>query len=238
MRLMQLSAMLTELRSEARISADILHGNHLQPRYVALLARVQEEVYDAYNWPGLVTSGTVTLAPRQRYAAYPEQLSFGGIRKVFQKNTTGDWFELTYGIDIQDLNKTDSDSGKTQENPLKWANYLSPQAEEINENMFEVWPVPDRETVLRFGGKRKLLPLFDTAKDRSTVDGIVVVLHAAAELLAANKAEDAGLKLQKAQARFDQLKVNQTSPDNRRMFLSSGREGLPDPRASGQRFRV
>lgn len=233
---MLLSEMLTQLRYETRISSDIAHGSHLQNRYIALLQRVQEEVYAAYDWPGLQTVQSVALASGQRYAAYPSLFEFDGIKTVYQKDTSGDFQQLTYGIGLEQLNATDSDAGGKQENPTHWANYLSPLGEAINRNMFEVWPVPSRAVTIRFAGKRAIYPLQNPATDNSTIDGMVVVLHAAAEILAANKAEDAGLKLQKAQARMDLLKRGETNPDNRRVFLSSGRSNTDLP--PGQRFKA
>ncbi len=230
---MLLSEMLTELRHEARISADVAHGSHLQNRHISLLRRTQEEVFAAYTWPSLFTTATVSLDAAQRYATYPELLNYDSINAVYEKRVDGDFHQLDHGIHAAELNQIDSDGGETADYVRKWQHYLSPEAEAVNQNMFEVWPVPNRATTLRFEGMRKLLPLVNPATDRSTVDGVIVVLHAAAELLAGQKAEDASLKIQKAQLRFDQMRQREAAPNSNMIVPNSG-----SARPSGQRFRV
>jgi hypothetical protein len=219
---MSLSEMLTDLRLEARISSDVAHGSHLQQRYVQLLRRIQEEVYLAYEWKNLDVTQDATVLAGQRYTEYPAHIAFEGIRRVFQKNTSGDWKPLAYGIGADQLNAVDSEADVRQENPLRWQNYLSLQAEQINTNMFEIWPLPSRSVAVRFEGRRKLLPLVNPATDSSTVDGPMVVLHAAGELLAGGKGEDAQLKIEKARQRFDLLKRNMATASNRVVVPNSG----------------
>jgi hypothetical protein len=220
-RIMQLSEMLTMLRAEARISPNVAHGTHLTPGYIAMLGRVQEEIYDAYHWPLLQSVGTVDLAPGERYSAYPEILDYAGIEGAYARSQGTNWRPLEFGIGIDQYNRVDSDAGDRAERVERWRPYLSPQAEQVHQNMFEVWPVPSTETSIRFRGKRKLLPLNNEATDSSTVDGPLIVLHAAAEILAGQKAEDAGLKLEKAKSRFQNLKARQGAQDNRTLNLAS-----------------
>lgn len=235
MRIMTLPDMLTKLREEARISADIAHGSHLQSRYISLLERVQEEVYHSYEWPHLFTVQTMTLTAGQRFAEYPNQMWLEGIRTVYAKHTSGDWYPLGYGITADELNSFDSEDGEQHDNPQTWAQYLSTVSEQISTNMFEIWPVPNRDVQLRFEGKRKLMRLTNPAEDTSTVDGMIVVLHAAAEILAGNKAEDAPLKIQKAQARFDAMKARAVSVDSRPIIPNGGNAAR---QYNHQRFRV
>lgn len=221
MRIMSLNEMLSELRHEARLSSDASHGIHLQERHIALLRRIQEEVFDTYDWPMLETSGTVDIAAGQRYGAYPEKLDLSGINQVFVKmDGDEDWSDpLTYGIQAEHLNDYDSDADERHEQVYRWAHYLAEEAEVVNTNMFEIWPLPSTAGKLRFEGTRKLLPLSDPDKDYSTLDGMVIVLHAAAEILAGQKAEDADLKLNKAASRQAGLRQSQSAPDNRRVSL-------------------
>lgn len=234
MRLMVLSEMLTELRQEAGLSADVSHGSHLQPKYISLLRRIQEEVYHAYDWPTLNFTATKTLDPTQRYAEYPTAFDFEGIRTIYQEDASGDWQPLGYGIGARELNDVDSDASQTRENIARWQNYLSPGAEQIHGHMMEVWPLSERTVRLRFEGKRKIMPLADLALHFSTVDGPIIILHAAAELLARQKGEDAALKLQKAQARFDSLKQRTANPDRTLIIPNGGRYSAPN----SHRFRV
>lgn len=209
MRIMPLLEMLSELRFEARISADVAHGSHLQARHIALLRRVQDEVYHSFEWPWLNITVPATLTAGQRYLAYPAGLDQEGTDRVFARDPSGNWQKLTYGIGADELNLHDSDANVRKDTILRWQNYTTPEADPVNTNMLEVWPLPDRAVDMRFEGKRALAPLVDPNTDRSTVDGMVVVLHAAAEILAGQKADDAPLKLQKAQERHRLLKLRQ-----------------------------
>lgn len=219
MRIMTLSEMLTALRQEARISPNTAHGAHLNENYAALLRRTQEELYDTYDWPMLRIVQTMDVPADSRYLTYPARLTFEGIQTVYGLSTGADWFPLEYGIRAQHLNEYDSDKGEKSNTIHRWQHYLSTSAETVNQNMFEVWPVPNTATKLRFEGKRALTPLVNDV-DPSTIDGPLITLFAAVELLAAQKSEDASVKLQKAQARLDLIKRRQSAPDNRRISMS------------------
>jgi len=235
-RIMSLNDMLAELRSEARISANVAHGAHLLPGHIALLRRVQEEVYSAYDWPSVQATGAVEAPAGARYLAYPTNIAFGGVREVYAKKPGCKWQEISFGITPEHLNEYDSDDDERAPDVRAWANYASPDAEIVNQNMFEVWPIPDVDTKLRFHGRMALRPLADVDTDHSTVDGPIIVLHAAAEILAGQRAEDASLKLQKATGRYALLRQTQNAVDNRKVNMAShgspsgsrrrGRQGL------------
>lgn len=205
MRIMLVSEMLDMLRMEARISTNAAHGVHLTPTHTALLRRIQEELYDAYDWPFLHGIFDKAVLAGDRYLEYPAGVSANGIAAAFAKQTNGHFLPMDYGIGFGEYNDKDSSTGEDGFPIRRWQHYLSNEAEQVHDNMFEVWPIPDQDTVVRFSGKRALFP-FTEAGHRSTIDGPLIVLHAAAEILAGQKAEDATLKLQKAQARMDLLK--------------------------------
>lgn len=237
MRIMSLNEMLTELRHEARLSNDVSHGSHLQDRHIALLRRVQEEVYDDFDWPMLNITATVNLGVGQRTATYPTQLALDTITRVWAK-TDGDddWRGLHYGIGVEHLNHKDSEADERDTDVLRWQHYLADGAETVNTTMFEVWPIPSTPCTLRFEGQRKLGPLVNPDTDSSTIDGPSVVLHAAAEILAGAKAEDAQFKLQKAQARIQRIRQAQSTPDTRRASMFPG--GNASVTARPYRFRT
>ncbi|GKT32076.1 hypothetical protein ADUPG1_006327 [Aduncisulcus paluster] len=222
MQIMTLNDMLAQLRAEARISPNVAHGAHLTDGHIAMLARVQSDLYSAYDWPMLKLTETTTVLGGERYRTYPENFDFEGIEDVYAHGPNG-WHTLAYGIGIEQLNHTDSDAGERGDTIHKWQHYLSPQAETLNQNMFEVWPVPKENVNLRFYGKRKLYPLSNPDTDRSTIDGPLVVLYAAAEILAGQKAEDATLKLQKAQQRMDFIKRRQNAAGDTRVNMARPR---------------
>lgn len=215
MRYMSLTELLDLLRVEARLSANVAHGVQMNDKHKALLARVQEDLYINHDWPALKTAQVVAIASSQRYAAYPENMVFEGIERAYAKDAASKWGpKLTYGIGIDQLNLHDSDASERGYPVQRWQNYLSPSAETMSSGMFEIWPVPDRAISLRFEGLRKLYPLTDPDHE-TTIDGPLVALYAAVEILAADKAEDASLKLQKAQERKRLLRIRQANADDR-----------------------
>lgn len=221
MKIMQLEDMLTDLRVEARISPNVAHGAHLQAGHVALLRRTQEELYNAHDWPLLNVSLDVPVTAGDRYKTYPDGIAFEGISQAYVKGSDGDWDLLTYGVDVAQLNHKDSAADERDDPIRRWNHYLSTLGETVHQNMFEVWPIPETDTTIRFTGKRALFPLTDAATHSSTLDGPLIVLHAAAEILAGQKAEDAQVKMAKAQQRLEFLKRRQTGPDNRRMNMAA-----------------
>lgn len=221
MRLMTLDEMLDELRAEARLSQNVGHGLHTVDAHRKLLRRIQEELYDNHEWPVLKTTRTVALDAGQRYAAYPADMALPGIEYAYTRQGNSLFVLLHYGIGVDELNTFDSDADGRDFPIRRWQNFISPSGETVNQNMFEVWPVPSRPAVVRFSGKRKLFPLIEGG-DTSTLDGPLIVMHAAVEILSAQKAEDAALKLQKAQERMNSLKRRQTMADNRPLNLAGG----------------
>lgn len=232
MRIMTLTELLAELRDEARLSGDVAHGSHLNARHKALLRRTQEDLHAAHDWPALRLVRTATVPAGQRFTAYPTHIRFQNIIGAFASDTSGRWIELAHGIGVDELNLHDSDADVRRPQPVRWAHYLDPGDEVISGNMFELWPIPDREVKIRFEAKRQLLPLVDDA-DVTTLDGPLIAMFAAAEMLAAQKAEDAPFKLQKAQQRFDLLRSRQTRPTGQRTSMAR-----PVGAVSGQRFRT
>lgn len=229
---MLLEEMLTELRYEARISGDPAHGSHLADRHTALLRRTQEQLALQYDWPALTVVRTVSVSAGQRYVGYPDQIDMQNVRAIWQQNTSGDWLPMLQGISAEHLNAVDSDANEQRENPARWANYLGSGDTTISQTLFEVWPIPNRAVTLRVDGQRKLLSLTQ-ATDISTLDGPMIVLYAAAELLAGQKAEDASLKLQLAKARLDAVKSRQQSQFSDPITTSRPVGGMPS-----QRFRI
>lgn len=223
MRFQTLAQMLADLRAEAGISQNVAHGVTAVEPHKALLRRVQEELYLAYDWPHLQTSTILELDAGTRYKAYPDTFLFDGIESAWTKDTSGRWVPLGYGINPGDFNTYDSEDDERAFPIRKWQNYMQAEGDTAN-NMFEVWPIPDTDTVVKFAGKRSIFPLDEDDKT-STLDGPVIVLHAAAELLARHKADDAGLKLQRGQERLRLLKIRQRGKNARPANLAGGTTG-------------
>lgn len=218
MRYMTLAEMLEGLRIETHNSTNVAHGAAFDSAHKYLLNRVQDDLYLNYDWPGLKAVWELSAANGERYHAYPDNARFETIDAIYAKDGANRWIKLTYGITPEQLSITNSDDNERGFPICRWQSYMQPSGP-TNNNMFEVWPVPDRTVPLMVKGLRACRPLVNS-DDVSTIDGYAVVLHAASELLAGSKSEDAPIKLQKAQERVRMLKVRQASKDNRPLSLS------------------
>lgn len=228
MRYMSLSEMLDGLRIEARISQSAAHGLTLRDPHVYLLNRIQDDLWLNFDWAHLRTSAFVDINAGQRYVAYPDGMAFESVRTIYSEDTSGDFRPMVSGIDAEHYNLRDPEVVSERETPIRrWANYVPPE-DATNFNMIELWPVPDKATRLYVKGRRMAKKLVNDG-DMSTLDGMAIVLHAAAEILAGQKAEDAALKLNKAQERVRTLKVRHADGDNRAVLLS-GRPNIQPAR--------
>jgi len=239
MRYMTLIEMRDMLRDEANISRNVAHGVTQIDQQNSLLRRVQEDLYLNFDWPHLRAVSTKEVPAGQRYTAYPDTFIFEGIDNVFWRLDTDDnWRLLEYGIGAAELNAVDSDNDEQEEAVRRWQNYMQPaEGEESPDpeppitgdtlnNMFELWPVPSAGGYARFEGKRQLFPL-DADDKTSTLDGPLIVLNAAAEILARQKSEDAAMKLQLGRERLRLLRLRQMNNDTRQSNLSGGSRGRP-----------
>lgn len=217
---MTLDEMVAELRAEAGISQNVAHGvASLEPQK-SLLRRVQEDLYLAHDWPHLKTEATKDVDPGTRYLELPTTFEFEGVEQVFVRDTSGRWTPIHYGITPFDYNEYDPEDDERSDPILRWQSYFQ-SVDDVSTRMFEVWPLPQTATQLLFRGRRAILPL--TAGDKtSTLDGPMIVLFAAAELLGRQKAEDAPIKLQRALDRLKWLKTRQRQPDTRQANMSGG----------------
>jgi len=221
-RFMTLSEMVSDLRAETGISQNVAHGvASLEPQK-QLLRRVQEDLYIAHDWPFLKTYADKSVNIGDRYLALPDNFEFAGLEAVYTKDTAGEWCPVEYGIGPADYNHLDPTVTADRRFPIeRWNIYLQPTGD-VSTRMLEIWPVPDKAAVLRFYGRRAILPLDEAGVNKSTLDGPMIVLFAAAEILARQKSEDASLKLQKALDRLKWLKGRYSGGDTRRANLSGG----------------
>jgi hypothetical protein len=91
----------------------------------------------------------------------------------------------------------------------------------MNNDQMEVWPVPAQAGFLRVIGRRALKPLVDDT-DVSTLDGTLLVLFVAADILARQKSEDARVKLTAAQRYLRNLARRQTANKRTPFILGGG----------------
>lgn len=213
-----LNQLIEDLKAEAGISLNAAHNLSQRTPQVYLLNRVQRELYEAHDWPDFKVTRDVNLFTDQRYYDMPTDMDYDGVNDAYARYGN-QWSKLAYGIEPEDMSIYNTDDGFKTYPPLKWASYPD------ETRQFEVWPIPSEDGVIRFRGTKTLTKMVDNA-DLCELDATLIVLFAASEILAKAKAEDAPLKLQKAQAMFTRLKAKKGSNKRGVSILGGGDTGL------------
>jgi hypothetical protein len=211
----QLLSLIAQLRAETGRSQEVAVGIDEVENLKVVLQRVQEQLYDDYEWPHLRVQKTVSLAAGQRYYDLPSGLNFDRIEDIKLKYN-GVYQDLERGIDFDDYTSYDSNATTPdRSNPAqKWDIRETGSSEQI-----EIWPIPsDNSQTLYFFGTKSLGNLIQES-DTADLDDRLIVLFAASEILARQKSADAKQKLQLAQQRFMTLRKNSV---NKRRTIQIG----------------
>lgn len=200
------------LRAEAGHSLASTQGQNVVDTLKYLLKRAQLELWTAYQWPTLTTSGDTQMVAGQYIYDYPAGFDFETIRKSYTApDNSSQWLDLVYGID-ENLIKPGGDNSQVGDGPQFWR---------PEQNQFRIWPTPvSANNWVRFKGMLPLGPFVADA-DVSTLDAMAIILFVAAELLARAKAEDAANKLKKAQNHLLAVLGNTVSAKRRVATLGS-----------------
>lgn len=219
---MSLSEMLADLKAEVGHSLNLAHGTNARETMIYYLKRNQRDIYIGHDWPDLMYDVAAdTLTAGQTIYAYPPNVAFEQINTIYTAHGS-DWLPLTYGILPQHRSAYPPNSRSTP--AMRWANYPAAAF-----NQWEIWPTPARSAEVLMRVTRHLDPLINDS-DMSTLDGTLVVLFAAAEILARQKSEDAGLRLQKAQAYLRNLKMQMGTDKREPQVIGAG---TPDAGLTG-----
>jgi len=195
-----LDQLVIALRAEIGDSTNASMGAQSLPGLQQTLRRVQETYYADFNWPHLRVFREEAMLAGERYYTFNNDLDFERIFGAWSRDAdaaTPNWRIIGYGITPADYNTTNSDTGAAESRIYKWCHYEG--------NQFEVWPTPTHDGAIRFRAMKTLAPLV-AGTDTCDIDGTLLVLTAAAELLARSKAQDAPLKLQMATSHYNRLK--------------------------------
>jgi len=219
--------MLSDLRSELRSSLNPAHNTSARNHHVALLPRMQRTLWAEHDWAHLRVRREIELQAGQRYYDPPESLPIDRVETV-EVRWGGDWLFLSNGITNTHYSLYDSDLDERSWPVENWQLY--------EDDQIEVWPVPSenatpatKEGVLRLTGIKALDPLVDDG-DRSTLDGPMLVLFAAANELAAAGRDNAGLVLQAAERRKSDLIANSSKVKTFTAFGVGRKRGGYTPR--------
>jgi hypothetical protein len=198
------------VRDEARLSTNTSRGTDQRGHIVQLIRRHYQMLVEGYEWEHLQLRRTMAesrrpLAAGQAEYDFPAALNvLAGIKRAWVR-WGADWEPLTYGISLDDNSALDLDQPAVRSDPIeKWDFYGAEQ--------FQVWPrpetnyAPDNGYAIAFDGQRKVEALLDDT-NRADLDDLLIVLHAAAEILVENQQKDAAsLKLEMARERREMMK--------------------------------
>lgn len=195
------------LRAEVGQSLNPLQGANAQGQYDMALDRTQKELWEQYEWPHLLYSIDMALAAGQRLYAYPVGMPYDAILRAYVQDGT-QYQPLDFLIPMDCYAQYGGEGGQSWP-PRRWQNVPTVAAGVTNPiGKIELWPVPNKVGSLRFQGQAPVNNLVADA-DRAVLDDNLITLFAAAEILAAQKAENAALKLQKANQFLRRVMANQ-----------------------------
>lgn len=216
-----LGQLLTLLRAEARLSANPAHNAQVRDSQVVILQRLQEQLWQDFDWPHLRIERQYPMQAGQRYYDFGSDFDIDRIESIEIKSD-GVWAKLISGIEAEHYADVDSDLDHRSWPPNRW---------QISEDeQIEIWPIPDtngtaetREGYVKVTGIRRLNPLV-ADDDRADLDDRMLVLYAAAELAAE---KDQKTKMALANKRYAKLR-GALMP--RRRFRMFGAERQPPTR--------
>ena len=184
-------------RAEIGAASSVAMGVNTENQFDHLLRRTQDILWAEHDWEFGQIERDEPLLAGERYYAFDNDIDFQRIIKCEVKHD-GKWRPVEYGIGTEQYNSLDSEAGEVSSPVDRWKHHEN--------DMFEVWPVPDYTGMsLRFTSYRKLPPLI-APSDTAILDDNLIVLRAAAEYLARTGSKDAQAKLAQATIHFNRLK--------------------------------
>lgn len=199
-----LENLVEQLKAETGNSVTVNVGVDYVANLKQTLRRVQETLYDDYDWPHLRIMPTKDLVDDQHLYDMPTDLNYDRIEEV-RAWYSGHPYAICRGVSFEDYDQYSSVDGEKVDPVRKWDIRWTGADLQI-----EVWPMPASNVQhLQFRGIRKLRDLVSDS-DVADLDDRLIVLFAAAELLARQKSADAQIKLAQAQQRYSRLKSRVT----------------------------
>jgi len=207
-----LEQLIYNLRSEVGQSTNPAVSRSTRDRFVTLLNRVQRRLYADFEWPFLNIYRDIAMQAGSRYYDFPEDIDMDRAVR-FEVKWGGLWQRVGNKITNQNLNEYDSDANDRSDPVWRWDYYLEDGS---SEPQIEVWPIPANNAVastlegyVRVHGIQKLTNMVED-DDTCLIDGDLLVLYAAAEILARMKSSDATAKLENANSLYVKLKGRST----------------------------
>lgn len=199
-RRLALEEVLRKARLEARRAENASQAESSKARLIQMVTRVQNTLYLQHFWPFLTKRTPVTLNVGQRFYDIPEGYDLDRIEKIYYSDDARAYRPMCRGIDILHYNEYDSFQDERADPPMRWEIVDNDGAEQL-----EIWPIPQSAGYsLLIQGLRKIkTPVADA--DIVELDGDLVALYCAAELLASTDKDDSKTKFALAEKRLMQL---------------------------------
>ena len=238
MRGQTLGELLSDLKAECGYSQNAAHGINNRESLVQVLKRTQRRLWSDWDWMHMRVSRDMQLNAGQRYYNCPTDLPYERIDAAEVK-FGGQWKPLCFGVNERQYSIFDPRINERSWPIERWDVAEDP-ADTVgtpdNRGMIEVWPLPsdsgtpdapgsDQEGWIRLTGIRFLRP-FAADGDRCDLDGDMLVLFAAAEVLSRDRKDDAQAKLQAAQSLYLKIRGNQ---EKNRSFSFNGQPKSEQP---------
>jgi hypothetical protein len=198
-----LGSLLDGYRAEARLSLNPANNNQVRDTQVKLLQRVQEWLWEDFDWPHLRVERQYAVQAGQRIYDFGADFDLERIEYIEFKSD-GIWRGLSAGIENEHYAVFDSD--------LDQRGYPVCRYKIAEDDQIEVWPISDKdadattlEGYFKVKGVKRL-STFVADSDQADLDDRLIILFAAAETLGADGAKDASIKLNLANKHYAKLR--------------------------------
>lgn len=234
MRGQTLLELLSDLKAECGYSQNAAHGVNNRESLVQVLKRTQRRLWGDWDWMHMRVSRDMPINAGQRYYNCPDDLPYERIDAAEVK-FGGIWLPLRFGVDERQYSIFDPRQNERSWPVQRWDIAEDP-ADTVgtpdNRGMIEIWPLPSDSGVvggtlegnIRFTGIRFLRP-FAADADRCDLDGDLIVLFAAGEILSRDRKADAQMKMQAGQSLYMKLRGNQEKNRSFSLLTDKDKEG-------------
>ncbi len=226
-----LTVVRTLLKAHIRDAQEV--NSSLDTELNALLESVQATLCSQFDWPFMKDRWESTFVAGDRFKALPTT-NLRGIASTINLERThrvyrfhGDVYEpIEHGIGIDEMNTQNSELDERQDPIQKWQLDTN-TGDSSNADEFEVWPIPAGAQTVRFEGQRHPRA-FSSDSDKCDLDGLMIALFAAAEILQMRDQKAAALKLGQAQTRLIGARAGLPSAMERKLVLGRKYSGSPE----------
>lgn len=184
-----LATLRQEVLIETRVSTVNGQSAQMPDRIRQLLNRFERDYATRFSWKSRRFEAQVTVPANTATATLPSGMSFTMVSEVWCQSGS-DWLPVAHGIGAAE--RSLYPTGTTGSPICRW------EVQSADPQTFEVWPVSAQAEVLRFTAERAAGQMVNDG-DLCVLDGDLLVLRAAAEILKPTDMKDAQDKARQAE---------------------------------------